>query len=40
MRHRQADGSMDLTQLRTFLAVYRAGSITAAAGQVASRSRR
>lgn len=25
---------MDLTQLRTFLAVYRAGSITAAAGQV------
>ncbi|MFE3055036.1 LysR family transcriptional regulator [Nocardia sp. NPDC059239] len=34
MRHRQADGSMDLTQLRTFLAVYRAGSITAAAGQV------
>ncbi|MEC3915826.1 LysR family transcriptional regulator [Nocardia sp. CDC160] len=34
MRHRQADGSMDLAQLRTFLAVYRAGSITAAAGQV------
>ncbi|WP_067699640.1 LysR family transcriptional regulator [Nocardia jejuensis] len=34
MRHRQADGSMDLSQLRTFLAVYRAGSITAAAAQV------
>ncbi|MGW3539427.1 LysR family transcriptional regulator [Nocardia niigatensis] len=34
MRHKQADGSMDLAQLRTFLAVYRAGSITAAAGQV------
>ncbi|WP_405133156.1 LysR family transcriptional regulator [Nocardia sp. NBC_01388] len=34
MRHRQADGSVDLTQLRTFLAVYRAGSITAGAGQV------
>ncbi|WP_084524066.1 LysR family transcriptional regulator [Nocardia inohanensis] len=34
MRHRQTDGSLDLTQLRTFLAVYRAGSITAGAGRV------
>ncbi|MEU0538754.1 LysR family transcriptional regulator [Nocardia sp. NPDC005978] len=34
MRHRQTDGSVDLAQLRTFLAVYRAGSITAGAAQV------
>ncbi|MEV6774094.1 LysR family transcriptional regulator [Nocardia sp. NPDC051030] len=34
MRHRQSDGSMDLAQLRTFLAVYRAGSITAGAAQI------
>ncbi|MEV0077000.1 LysR family transcriptional regulator [Nocardia neocaledoniensis] len=34
MRHRQADGSMDLVQLRTFLAVYRTGSLTAGAAQV------
>ncbi|WP_232852013.1 LysR family transcriptional regulator [Nocardia acididurans] len=33
MSYRQADGSMDLAQLRTFLAVYRAGSITAGAAQ-------
>ncbi|UGT41434.1 LysR family transcriptional regulator [Nocardia yamanashiensis] len=34
MRHRQTDGSLDLTQLRTFLAVYRSGSITAGASRV------
>ncbi|MGW6424701.1 LysR family transcriptional regulator [Nocardia sp. NPDC055053] len=34
MRHRPADGSMDLVQLRTFLAVYRTGSLTAGAAQV------
>ncbi|MRH90794.1 LysR family transcriptional regulator [Nocardia sp. SYP-A9097] len=34
MRHRQTDGSVDLAQLRTFLAVYRAGSLTAGASQV------
>ncbi|WP_067569845.1 LysR family transcriptional regulator [Nocardia acidivorans] len=34
MRHRQIDGSVDLAQLRTFLAVYRAGSLTAGANQV------
>ncbi|PWV81267.1 LysR family transcriptional regulator [Nocardia neocaledoniensis] len=34
MRHRQADGSMDLVQLRTFLAVYRTGSLTAGAAQI------
>lgn len=34
MRHRHADGSMDLVQLRTFLAVYRTGSLTAGAAQV------
>ncbi|MFC6012728.1 LysR family transcriptional regulator [Nocardia lasii] len=34
MRHRSVDGSMDLVQLRTFLAVYRTGSLTAAAAQV------
>lgn len=33
MRHRPADGSMDLVQLRTFLAVYRTGSLTAGAAQ-------
>ncbi|TNY37593.1 LysR family transcriptional regulator [Thermomonospora catenispora] len=31
MSHREFDGSPDLDQLRTFLAVYRAGSITAGA---------
>ncbi|MEU5407965.1 LysR family transcriptional regulator [Nocardia asteroides] len=34
MRHRTADGSMDLVQLRTFLAVHRTGSLTAGAAQV------
>ncbi|MEU3013559.1 LysR family transcriptional regulator [Nocardia asteroides] len=34
MRHRPADGSMDLVQLRTFLAVHRTGSLTAGAAQV------
>lgn len=34
MRHRQTDGLVDLAQLRTFLAVYRAGSVTAGAAQV------
>ncbi|MFF5035981.1 LysR family transcriptional regulator [Nocardia salmonicida] len=34
MRHRTADGSMDLVQLRTFLAVFRTGSLTAGAAQV------
>ncbi|MGS2805494.1 LysR family transcriptional regulator [Nocardia sp. MW-W600-9] len=34
MRHRSVDGSMDLVQLRTFLAVYRTGSLTAGAAQV------
>ncbi|MEU2254687.1 LysR family transcriptional regulator [Nocardia xishanensis] len=34
MGNRQANGAADLTHLRTFLAVYRAGSITAGAAQV------
>ncbi|MFC9999302.1 LysR family transcriptional regulator [Nocardia sp. NPDC127526] len=34
MGHRNADGSLDLAQLRTFLAVYRAGSLTAGANAV------
>ncbi|WP_067539665.1 LysR family transcriptional regulator [Nocardia crassostreae] len=34
MRYRQTDGTLDLSQLRTFLAVYRAGSLTAGATAV------
>ncbi|MGM7647939.1 LysR family transcriptional regulator [Nocardia sp. JW2] len=34
MKHRHGDGSLDLVQLRTFLAVYRSGSLTAGATQV------
>ncbi|GAB4583692.1 LysR family transcriptional regulator [Nocardia sp. IFM 10818] len=34
MGYRQIDGSADLSQLRTFLAIYRAGSLTAGASAV------